>query len=126
MAIEGLSIIGESINDSVPSTKKFFDANDIEGLKALAKAQDEAGAAYIDVNVGLRTPEFMAEMVNEVQSVTAKPLSIDTPDPVIAKAGLLAYDAERAGGQLPLLNSIALSASGCSTSMPTGRFVRSS
>ena len=41
MAIEGLAIIGESINDSVPSTKKLFDAGDIEGLKALAKAQDE-------------------------------------------------------------------------------------
>ena len=107
MGIEGLSIIGESINDSVPSTKKLFEANDIEGLKALAKAQDEGGAAYIDVNVGLGTPEFMAEMVRNVQSVTAKPLSIDTPDPAIAKAGLGAYDAGRAGGALPLINSIA-------------------
>lgn len=107
VGIEGLSVIGESINDSVSSTKKLFEANDIEGLKALAKAQDEGGAAYIDVNVGLRAPEFMAEMVRNVQSVTAKPLSIDTPDPAIAKAGLDAYDAGRAGGRLPLLNSIA-------------------
>lgn len=106
MAIPGLSIIGESINDSVPSTQKFFDANDIEGLKALAKSQDEAGAAYIDVNVGRRTPEFMAEMVREVQSVTSKPLSIDTPDYEIAKAGLAAYDPSKAGGMKPILNSI--------------------
>jgi len=108
MAIEGLKIIGESINDSVPSTKKLFDAGDIEGLKNLAKTQDEGGAAYIDVNVGTRSAEFMAEMVRQVQSVTSKPLSIDTPDPAIAKAGLEAYDPDRAGGQKPILNSMSL------------------
>lgn len=108
MAIPGLTIIGESINDSVPSTKKLYDANDIEGLKGLAKTQDEGGAAWIDVNVGLRSPEFMAQMVREIQGVTAKPLSIDTPDYELAKAGLEAYDPERAGGKLPILNSISL------------------
>jgi cobalamin-dependent methionine synthase I len=106
MAIEGLTIIGETINDSVPSTKKLFDADDIAGLLDLARFQDEKGAAYIDVNVGPRSPEFMAEMVKKIQSVTAKPLSIDTPDPEIARAGLAAYDATRAGGKKPILNSI--------------------
>lgn len=107
MAIEGLSIIGESINDSVPSTKKLFEANDIDGIMALAKAQDEGGAAYIDVNVGLRSPGFMADLVKKVQTVTAKPLSIDTPDIEIAAAGLEVYDPARAGGRPPILNSIA-------------------
>ena len=60
----------------------------------------------IDVNVGGRTPEFMADMVRKVQGVTAKPLSIDTPDPAIARAGLEAYDPRRAGGRKPILNSI--------------------
>lgn len=106
MAIEGFTIIGESINDSVPSTHKLFEANDIEGLKNLAKMQDEAGADYVDVNVGARSPEFMAQMVHEVQSVTAKPLSIDTPSYELARAGLEAYDPERSGGKLPVLNSI--------------------
>ena len=106
MAVEGLSIIGESINDSVPSTKKLFDAGDIDGLLALAKMQDERGAAYIDVNVGARSAEFMADMVAKVQSVTAKPLSIDTPDVELAKAGLEAYDQDRAGGEKPILNSV--------------------
>jgi cobalamin-dependent methionine synthase I len=106
MPIQGLTIIGESINDSVPSTHKLFDANDIEGLKALAKSQDEGGAAYIDVNVGPRSAQFMAEMVRQVQSVTAKPLSIDTPDPAMAEAALKAYDLARAGGKVPVLNSI--------------------
>ena len=106
MAIPHLTIIGESINDSVPSTHKFFEANDLVGLKELAVAQDLAGAGYIDVNVGARSGEFLAEMVRHVQSVTTKPLSIDTPDPVMAEAALKAYDRERAGGQLPILNSI--------------------
>lgn len=106
MAIEGLTIIGESINDSVPSTHKLFEAEDLDGIKELAKMQDERGAAYIDVNVGLRSPGFMAQMVREIQQLTAKPLSIDTPDPEIAAAGLEAYDPEKAGGGVPILNSI--------------------
>jgi len=106
MTIESLVIIGETINDSVPSTKKLFDAGDIDGLLALAKLQDEKGATYIDVNVGPRTPEFMADMVKRVQTVTGKPLSIDSPDFETAKAGLEAYDPDRAGGALPVLNSI--------------------
>jgi 5-methyltetrahydrofolate--homocysteine methyltransferase len=106
MAIEGLQIIGESINDSVPSTKKLFDDGDTEGLLDLARFQDQRGAAYIDLNIGSRPPELMAELVKRIQGVTAKPLSIDTPDPEIARAGLEAYDPNRAGGQPPILNSI--------------------
>jgi 5-methyltetrahydrofolate corrinoid/iron sulfur protein methyltransferase len=106
MPISGLSIIGESINDSVPSTKKLFDAGDTAGLLELARSQDAGGAAYIDVNVGGRSPEFMAEMVRQIQSVTALPLSIDTPDPELARAGLAAFDPAKAGGGKPILNSI--------------------
>lgn len=109
MAIEGLSIIGEKINDSVPSTQKLFAAGDIEGIKALAKEQEDGGATYIDVNVGTRDADFMASMVKEVQAVTAKPLSIDSPDPALVEAALKVYDRERAGGGIPVLNSIALS-----------------
>jgi len=106
MSLPGLTIIGETINDSVPSTKKLFDAGDIPGILEIAKMQDEKGAEYIDVNVGPRSPEFMAEMVAKIQGVTAKPLSIDTPDPVIAEAGLKAYNLARAGGKKPIINSI--------------------
>jgi 5-methyltetrahydrofolate corrinoid/iron sulfur protein methyltransferase len=108
VSINGLTIIGESINDSVPSTQKLFDAGDVAGLKALARHQEEKGAEWIDVNVGSRTPEFMTALVRDIQSVTAKPLSIDSPDPALAAAGLAAYDPARAGGRLPILNSISL------------------
>ncbi|MGD0743669.1 MAG: dihydropteroate synthase [Verrucomicrobiota bacterium] len=106
MPVPNLTIIGESINDSVPSTHKFYEANDIAGLKELAAAQDAGGAGYLDVNVGPRPGVFLAEMVRHIQSVTTKPLSIDTPDPAMAEAGLKAYDRARAGGRIPILNSI--------------------
>jgi cobalamin-dependent methionine synthase I len=48
----------------------------------------------------------MAEMVRRIQGVTAKPLSIDTPDIEIAVAALYAYQRVRADGKLPILNSI--------------------
>jgi len=106
MAIPGLTLIGESLNDSVPGTRKLYEAGDLDGLKALARSQDEGSADYIDVNVGTRPPAFLAEMVRQLQSVTAKPLSIDTPDPAMAEAALRAYDLRRAGDCRPILNSI--------------------
>ncbi len=106
MSIPGLTIIGESINDSVPSTRTLFEENNIDGIVELAALQAEKGAAYIDVNVGFRSPGFMAEVVRRIQEHISLPLSIDTPDPAIAAAGLEAYDAERAGNRKPILNSI--------------------
>jgi cobalamin-dependent methionine synthase I len=106
MSIPGLTVIGESINDSVPSTYALFQENNIGAIVDLAASQAAKGAAYIDVNVGSRSPGFMAELVKKIQERITLPLSIDTPDPAIAAAGLEAYDAERAGNQIPVLNSI--------------------
>ena len=109
MALDGLKIIGESINDSVPSTHALFEANDLDQIVALARLQDEMGAAYIDVNIGLRPPAFMAECVKRIQQATSKPLSIDSPDAAIVEAGLEAYNPARANNRKPILNSISLS-----------------
>jgi len=106
MSVPGLTIIGESINDSVPSTFKLFEENNIDGIVDLARLQAEKGAAYIDVNVGSRSPGLMAEVVKRVQEHVSLPLSIDTPDPQIAAAGLEAYNPGRAGNRKPILNSI--------------------
>ena len=106
MSIEDLIIIGESINDSIPSTHAMFEDEDLEGIVDLAVSQAEKGAQYIDVNVGRRSPAFMAEVVKKVQERVQLPLSIDTPDPELAEAGLDAYDSDRAGNRVPILNSI--------------------
>lgn len=106
MNITGLIIIGESINDSVPSTHELFEKNDINGIVELAKFQAENGAAYIDINVGLRSPGFMADIVKKIQEQVSLPLSIDTPDPEIAAAGLEAYNPDLGRNRRPILNSI--------------------
>ena len=38
MTIPGLTIIGESINDSVPSTHVLFEKNNMAGIIELAKS----------------------------------------------------------------------------------------
>jgi 5-methyltetrahydrofolate--homocysteine methyltransferase len=53
----------------------------------------------------------MTYLVEEIQKVVDRPLSIDTPDPELAAAGLKAYKPagvhpQKPGGVLPILNSI--------------------
>ncbi len=103
MAIEGLSIIGESINDSVPGTHSFYEANDFDSIRDLAKFQGENGAAYIDVNVGARSVAVMEKAIKAVQEGTEKPISVDSPDFDLAEAGLTACETGRGK---PILNSI--------------------
>ena len=103
MSLPNLTLIAESINDSVPSTHALYEANNLDGIAALAAAQAAAGAAYIDVNVGTASADRMAEVVKRVAAATSLPLSIDSPDPVLARAGL---EALPAGAPKPILNSI--------------------
>jgi cobalamin-dependent methionine synthase I len=106
MSVPGLTIIGESINDSVPSTHVLFEENNLEGIVDLARQQAAKGAGYIDVNVGPRSPGFMAAVIRKIQEHISSPLSIDTPDSAIAAAALEVYNVERAGNRPPILNSI--------------------
>ena len=103
MAFDGLTIIGESINDSVPSTNALYEAGDFDGISELARFQEDGGAKYIDVNVGVRSPETMTKTVKAVLASTHVPVSIDSPDYALAEAGLRAYDPSRGK---PILNSI--------------------
>jgi len=98
-----INIIAESLNDSVPSTHELYASGNMEGIRELAKFQDERGAVYIDVNVGSGSADFFVQVIREVQSVTKKPLALDSPDPALIEAGLKAYD-DSVG--LPILNSI--------------------
>jgi 5-methyltetrahydrofolate--homocysteine methyltransferase len=106
MPIPGLTLIGESINDSVPPTHLLFDSNDFAGIQQLARFQAERGAAYLDVNVGLRDPGYMAEVVRAIQEAVSIPLSLDSPDCDLLCGALGAYDPRKAGGMKPIINSI--------------------
>lgn len=110
MSIPGLRIIGERINPGFRSTKALFDHDDFAGIQALAVRQAEAGATYLNVNAGtkaLSDPAFLIEMIRRIQAVVDLPLSLDCPDAAILTRALETYDAAKAKGQKPIINSIA-------------------
>ena len=88
-------IIGERIN---PTGRKAMAAELREGNLATVKhdalAQQEAGAAILDVNAGvpgIDQPALMTRLVDELSQLVTLPLSIDTTDPATLEAGLRVY-----------------------------------
>jgi 5-methyltetrahydrofolate corrinoid/iron sulfur protein methyltransferase len=95
-------IIGENIHVIAQTISTAIKEKDAKVIQDLAKAQTEAGADYIDLNVGPMkkdTEETMQWLVNAVQEATDLPLSIDTLNPIAMEAGL------KACKRKPLLNS---------------------
>ena len=78
---------------------------------ALAKAQESAGATYLDINVDEFSTDdeerttLMEWAARVAQSASSLPLSIDSSNPVVLKAGLAACDTSR---DAPMLNSVSL------------------
>ncbi|MGQ9367859.1 dihydropteroate synthase [Azospirillum sp. ST 5-10] len=104
-----IAVIGERINPGFKSTKALFDTEDIAGIQALAVRQAEAGARYLNVNIGARAltdPHFMAEVIRAIQAVVTVPLSFDFPSAAVQEICLKTYDREKAGGAPPIVNSI--------------------
>jgi 5-methyltetrahydrofolate--homocysteine methyltransferase len=104
-----IRIIGERINPGFRSTKALFDQEDLPGLQALAVKQAEAGASALNVNVGARAqtdPAWMATVIRAIQDATDLPLSFDFPSQAVQRACLQTYDLAKAGGRLPIVNSI--------------------
>ncbi len=84
-------LIAESINIMSKSIGRALKGRDPKPIQDLARAEDEAGADYLDLNVGPARKagdELMTWVVNTVQEVTDKPLSLDTTNPVAMEAGL--------------------------------------
>jgi 5-methyltetrahydrofolate--homocysteine methyltransferase len=104
-----IKIIGERINPGFKSTKTLFDESDLPGIQALAVKQADAGASYLNVNIGARAltdTNFMAEVIHAIQEVVTLPLSFDFPSAKVQEICLKAYDRSRANGALPIINSI--------------------
>ena len=104
-----IRIIGERINPGFKSTKALFDHEDIPGIQALAVRQAEAGASWLNVNIGARAltdTGWMATVIRAIQEVVTVPLSFDFPSRKVQEVCLQAYDPARAHGQLPIVNSI--------------------
>jgi 5-methyltetrahydrofolate corrinoid/iron sulfur protein methyltransferase len=99
-------IVAERINASRKAICAALEALDADAIQREARAQDAAGADYIDVNGGTfpgREPELLAWLVEKVQAVTDKPLCLDSPDPAALAAAL-----PKVKTRPPMINSINL------------------
>jgi cobalamin-dependent methionine synthase I len=110
MSIPGVEIIGDRIDSGFRSTRLLYENEDFAGIQALAVRQQEAGAAYLNINLGRRAkddPEFVVNVVHCIQAVVDLPLAFDFPDLGVQKLFLETYDKGKAGGLAPMINSIA-------------------
>lgn len=81
-------IIGEKINGAIPSTARAIAERDRAYIENLVRVQEQAGADYLDVCAGTAPKEEAAAiewLVDVVQSVSEKPICIDSPNPEILK-----------------------------------------
>lgn len=98
-------IIAERINTSRKYISQAISSENTMFIQDEARAQDLAGADYIDVNAGTFVDEEAEKLkwvINAVQEVTDKPLCIDSPDPEVIKAMVPLAD------KIPMINSITL------------------
>ena len=87
--------IGERINGMFEDVKQAIADKDKSIIQGLAKSQTEAGAKYLDVNVGTAAADqeaTMAWLVETIQETCSTPLSIDSQKPNVIQAGLKAAD----------------------------------
>ncbi|MFW6122922.1 MAG: dihydropteroate synthase [Thermodesulfobacteriota bacterium] len=89
-------IIGEKINATLGPVKPIILERDAAGLLKLAREQAEAGANFLDVNVGTgvgsqaEEVEAMKWAVLTIQAEVETPLCLDSADPAVLEAGLKA------------------------------------
>jgi len=84
-------IIGERINGMFKDVRKAIRERDANVIQQLARAQVEAGAGALDVNVGPASDDPVGAMkwlVETIRQVTGIPLAIDTTKAEAMKAGL--------------------------------------
>lgn len=102
-------IIGERIN---PTGRKALSAalakGDFSLIQRDALAQVEAGAAILDVNVGvpgLDEPALMVGAIRAIREVTDVPLCLDSTNPRVLEAGLNTYEGADGDHPKALVNS---------------------
>jgi 5-methyltetrahydrofolate corrinoid/iron sulfur protein methyltransferase len=98
-------LIGENLNVMSQTLGPALRGRDADPIQKMAKAETEAGIDLIDLNIGPARKggdELMDWVVNTVQAVTDKMLSLDTTNVVAMEAGLKAYKGKA------LINSISL------------------
>jgi len=90
-------LIGERINGMFSDVKQAIAEKNKQVIQDLAKRQTEAGAAYLDVNVGTAAADqegTMQWLVETIQETCSTPLSLDSQKPNVIAAGLKVINAE--------------------------------
>ena len=99
-------VIGERLSATAPSVNKAFTERDPQPILQRAKQQLDAGASYLDVNIGPAEndgPELMKWAVQLLQSEFYNvPLALDTANKAAIEAGISVYN--RSKGK-PIVNS---------------------
>lgn len=98
--------IGERLSTTAPSVAKAFAARDEEPILKRAKQQLDAGATYLDVNIGPAEADgedLMKWAVTLLQShFDNVPLALDTSNKKAIEAGISVYNREKGK---PIVNS---------------------
>ncbi|MHC4330647.1 MAG: dihydropteroate synthase [Planctomycetota bacterium] len=90
-------IIAERINGMFTDVKQAIADKDKKVIQELARKQTEAGASYLDVNVGTAAADqegTMQWLVESIQETCSTPLCLDSQKPDVIAAGLKAVNAD--------------------------------
>jgi len=90
-------LIAERLNGMFTDVKQAIADKDKKVIQGLAKKQTEAGAAYLDVNVGTAAADqegTMQWLVETIQETCSTPLCLDSQKPGVIAAGLKVVNAE--------------------------------
>ncbi len=90
-------LIGERINGMFSDVKQAIADKNKKVIQELAKRQTEAGAAYLDVNVGTAAADQEAAiqwLIETIQETCHTSLCIDTQKPGVIAAGIKVANAE--------------------------------
>jgi len=90
-------IIAERINGMFTNVKQAIANKDKKVIQQLAKKQTEAGATYMDVNIGTAAADqkgAMQWLVETIQETCSTPLCLDSQKPDVIAAGLKVINAD--------------------------------
>lgn len=90
-------LIGERINGMFSDVKQAIADKDKKVIQNLAKRQTDAGAAYLDVNVGTAAADqegTMKWLVETIQETCSTSLALDSQKTPVIKAGLSVINAD--------------------------------
>ncbi|MFH1609382.1 MAG: dihydropteroate synthase [Candidatus Bipolaricaulota bacterium] len=95
-------LIGERINAGFKDIGRAIRDKDKGPVQEWARRQAAAGASYLDVNIGAvsKDPRDMVWLVQAVQEAVPTPISVDSTQPDVLRAGLEVLD-----GRPVLINS---------------------